>query len=185
MTDDKIIQLFFQRKEVAIEETHKKYGSYCFKIANNILNSREDSEECLNDTWLKTWDSIPPTRPIHFNLFLAKIIRNFAINKYRSKHTHKRGKGEIVLVLDELEECIAGQSDVETLYIAEELQNTINKFVRGLPERDGNVFIRRYFYADSISDISNQYHISENNVRVILSRTRNKLRIMLEREDYI
>lgn len=185
MTDDKIIQMFFQRNEVAIEETHKKYGSYCFKIANNILNNREDSEECLNDTLLKTWDSIPPTRPIHFNLFLAKIIRNFAINKYRSKHTYKRGKGEIVLVLDELEQCIAGQSDVETLYIAEELQNTINKFVRGLPERDGNVFIRRYFYADSISDISNRYHLSENNVRVMLNRTRNKLRIRLEKEDYI
>ena len=185
MTDDKIIQLFFQRKEMAIEEIHKKYGSYCFKIANNILNNREDSEECLNDTWLRAWDSIPPARPVHFNLFLAKIVRNLAINKYKSKHTHKRGKCEIVLVLDELEECIMGQSDVETFYIAEELQNTINKFVRGLPEREGNVFIRRYFYADSIKDISNRYHISENNVRVMLSRTRNKLRIMLKKEDYI
>lgn len=185
MTDDKIIQLFFQRKEAAIEETHRKYGAYCFKIANNILNNREDSEECLNDTWLKTWNLIPPTRPVHFNLFLAKIVRNFAINRYRSKHTHKRGKGEMALVLDELEECIAGQADVETLYVAEELQSTINKFVRRLPERDGNVFIRRYFYTDSIKDISNRYHISENNVRVMLNRTRNKLRIELEKEGYI
>ena len=185
MTDDKIIQLFFQRKETAIEETSKKYGSYCFKIANNILNNREDSEECLSDTWLKSWDSIPPARPVHFNLFLAKIVRNLAISKYRSNHTHKRGKGEIALVLDELEECITGQYDVETLYMAEELQNTINRFVRGLSERDGNVFIRRYFYADSIKDISNRYHISENNVRVMLSRTRSKLRIVLEKEGYI
>lgn len=185
MTDDKIIQLFFQRKEVAIEETQKKYGSYCFKIANNILNNREDSEECLNDTWLKAWDSIPPTQPTYFNLFLAKITRNFAINTYRSKHTHKRGKGEIALVLDELEECITGETDVETLYIAEELQSSINKFVRGLSEKDGNVFIRRYFYADSIKDISNRYHISENNVRVMLSRTRNKLKLRLEKEGYI
>lgn len=185
MTDDKIIQLFFQRKETAIEETSKKYGSYCFKIANKILNNREDSEECLSDTWLKSWDSIPPARPVHFNLFLAKIVRNLAISKYRSNHTHKRGKGEMALVLDELEECITGQSDVETLYMAEELQNTINRFVRGLSERDGNVFIRRYFYADSIRDISNRYHISENNVRVMLSRTRSKLRIVLEKEGYI
>lgn len=185
MTDDKIIQLFFQRKETAIEETSKKYGSYCFKIANNILNNREDSEECLSDTWLKSWDSIPPARPVHFNLFLAKIVRNLAISKYRSNHTHKRGKGEIALVLDELEECITGQSDVETLYMAKELQNMINRFVRGLSERDGNVFIRRYFYADSIKDISNRYHISENNVRVMLSRTRSKLRIVLEKEGYI
>ena len=185
MTDDKIIQLFFQRKEVAIEETQKKYGSYCFKIANNILNNREDSEECLNDTWLKAWESIPPTRPAYLNLFLAKITRNFAINTYRSKHTHKRGKGEITLVLDELEECITGETDVETLYIAEELQSSINKFVRGLSEKDGNVFIRRYFYADSIKDISNRYYISENNVRVMLSRTRNKLKLRLEKEGYI
>ncbi len=185
MTDDKIIQLFFQRKEVAIEETQKKYGSYCFKIANNILNNREDSEECLNDTWLKAWESIPPTRPAYLNLFLAKITRNFAINTYRSKHTHKRGKGEMALVLDELEECITGETDVETLYIAEELQSSINKFVRGLSEKDGNVFIRRYFYADSIKDISNRYYISENNVRVMLSRTRNKLKLRLEKEGYI
>lgn len=185
MTDDKIIQLFFQRQEVAIKETQKKYGSYCFKIANSILNNKEDSEECLNDTWLKAWESIPPTRPTYFNLFLAKIVRNFAINKYRSKHTHKRGKGEIALVLDELEECIIGEIDVETLYIAEELQNTINKFVRGLSEKDGNVFIRRYFYADPIKDISKRYHISENNVRVMLSRTRNRLKLMLEKEGYI
>ena len=185
MTDDKIIQLFFQREEVAIEETQKKYGSYCFKIANNILNNREDSEECLNDTWLKAWESIPPTRPTYFNLFLAKITRNFAINTYRSKHTHKRGKGEMALVLDELEECITGETDVETLYIAEELQSSINKFVRGLSEKDGNVFIRRYFYADSIKDISNRYHISENNVRVMLNRTRNKLKLRLEKEGYI
>ena len=82
MTDDKIIQLFFQREEVAIEETQKKYGSYCFKIANNILNNREDSEECLNDTWLKAWESIPPTRPTYFNLFLAKITLNISINTY-------------------------------------------------------------------------------------------------------
>lgn len=185
MTDDKIIQLFFQRKEAAIEETYKKYGSYCFKIANNILNNREDSEECLNDTWLKTWDSIPPAHPIHFNLFLAKIVRNLSINKYRSKYAQKRGNGEMALILDELEECIAGESDVETLYIAEELQSAINKFVRGLPEKEGNVFIRRYFYSDSIKDISNRYHVSENNVRVMLHRTRNKLRIRLEREGFI
>ena len=185
MTDDKIIQLFFQRKEAAIEETCKKYGSYCFKIANNILSNREDSEECLNDTWLRTWDSIPPTHPVHFNLFLAKVVRNIAINKYKSKRAHKRGDGEIALILDELEECIVGSQDDETLYIVEELQSTINKFIRGLPEKNGNVFIRRYFYADSIKDISDRYHISENNIRVMLNRTRNKLRIRLEKEGYI
>lgn len=185
MTDEKIIELFFQRNEVALKETSKKYGAYCFKIANNILNNREDSEECLNDTWMKTWDSIPPTRPIHFNLFLAKIVRNLSFNKYKSKHTYKRGRGEIALVLDELEECIGGRSDVEKNYIEKELSETINKFVRALPEREGNVFIRRYFYSDTIKGISNRYHISENNIRVMLNRTRKKLKIRLEKEGYI
>lgn len=184
MTDEIIISLFFQRNEVAIEETNKKYGAYCFQIANNILNSREDSEECLNDTWMKAWNSIPPTHPQNLKLFLAKIVRNLSFNKYKAKYTCKRGKGEVALILDELEECIAGQSDVETHFIAEELQATINRFVRGLPEKEGNVFIRRYFYSDTIKDISKRYHISENNVRVMLNRTRNKLKARLKKEGY-
>ena len=89
MTDEKIIQLFFQRNEVAIEETSRKYGTYCFKIANNILKNQEDSEECVNDTWLKTWETIPPTRPQYLNLFLAKIVRNLSFNKYKSKYAGK------------------------------------------------------------------------------------------------
>ena len=129
MTDEKIIQLYFNRDEKAIEETSIKYGSYCYKIANNILRNRQDSEE--------------------------------------------------------LEECLAGHSDVEALYIVEELQETINTFVRALPEREGNVFIRRYFYSDSIKDISVRYRMSENNIRVMLNRTRNKLRDRLEKEGYL
>lgn len=185
MTDEKIIQLFFQRNEVAIEETSRKYGTYCFKIANNILKNQEDSEECVNDTWLKTWETIPPTRPQYLNLFLAKIVRNLSFNKYKSKYAGKRGGGDMAVVLDELAECIAGANDTETAYLAEELQKTINRFVTALPETEGNVFIRRYFYADSIREISKRYLISENHVRVMLNRTRNKLRVKLEKEGYI
>lgn len=185
MTDEKIIELFFQRNEEAITETHKKYGSYCFKIANSILNNREDSEECLNDTWMKTWNSIPPTRPGYFNLYLAKIIRNLSFNKYKAMHAGKRGHGEIAFILDELEECIAGQSDVEALYLAEELKTTINKFARSLSERDCNVFVRRYFYAESIKEIARRYGLSENNVGIILNRSRNKLKEQLKKEGYI
>lgn len=184
MTDEKILQLFFLRNEDAIKEIDKKYGSYCFKIANNILNNREDAHECVNDAWLKAWESIPPIHPLHLDLFLAKIVRNLSINKYKSKLTHKRGKGEIALVLDELEECIAGHSDVETTFTANELNATINNFVRDLPEREGNIFIRRYFYSESIKNIAKRYHISENNIRVILNRTRNKLKIKLQKEGY-
>ena len=183
MTDEKIIEFYFKRDEIAIEETNKKYGAYCFQIADNILNCKEDSEECVNDTWLKAWDAIPPACPKCLKLYLAKIVRNLSFNKYKAKYTNKRGKGELALILDELESVI-GQNDVEETYIAEELQATINQFVRALPEREGNVFIRRYFYADAIWDISERYHISENHVRVMLSRTRNKLRVTLEKEGY-
>lgn len=184
MTDEKIIELYFVRNEVAIEETDRKYGAYCFQISNNILNCREDSEECVNDTWLKTWDSIPPTRPQCFRLFLARIVRNLSFNKYKAKYTDKRGNGEIALILDELEECIAGKNDVEDFCMTKELQNTLDMFVCSLPERECNVFVRRYFYSDSIRDISIRYELSENNVRVMLNRTRNKLKVRLEKEGY-
>jgi RNA polymerase sigma-70 factor (ECF subfamily) len=185
MTDEKIIALYFSRSENAITETNKKYGSYCFKIANNILNNREDSEECVNDTWMKTWDSIPPTSPNRLNLYLAKIVRNLSFTRYKSKHALKRGKGEMTVILDELEECIAGQADIESIYLAQELNTTINDFVRSLSERDGNVFIRRYFFADSTRDIARRYMLTENNVRVILNRTRNQLKDRLAQEGYI
>ena len=184
MTDEKIIELYFARNEVAIEETDRKYGMYCFQISNNILNCREDSEECVNDTWLKTWGSIPPTKPQCFRLFLARIVRNLSFNKYKAKYTDKRGTGEIALILDELEECIAGKNDVEDFYMTKELQSTINMFVCSLPERECNVFVRRYFYSDSIKDISKRYDLSENNVRVMLNRTRNKLKVRLKKEGY-
>ena len=185
MTDEEIVQLFFQRKEEAVQEINRKYGSYCFKIANSILNNREDLEECVNDTWMQTWNTIPPTRPKYLRLFVAKIVRNLSFSRYKLKNAKKRGSGEMMLVLEELEECIAGQSDVETLYIAGELQTAINEFVKNLPEKEGNIFIRRYFYAESMKDISKRYGVSENNVRVILSRTRGKLRVKLEKEGYI
>lgn len=185
MTDERIIQMLFQRKEDALDIVSKKYGAYCYKIANSILKNREDSEECLNDTWLEIWKSIPPAQPVHFNLYLAKIVRNLSFNRYKAKHTKKRGCGEIALILDELEECIAGQSEVEEEYIAKELHNSINQFAYSLSKRDCNVFVRRYFFAESIQDISNRYRISENNVSVILNRCRQKLKTYLKKEGYI
>ncbi len=184
MTDDKIIELYFARAEEAIEETDKKYGAYCLQISENILHCREDSEECVNDTWLKTWDSIPPTRPQCFRLFLAKIVRNLSFNKYKAKYTDKRGNGELALILEELEECIVGKNDVEEFCMAKELQHTLDEFVGTLPEKECNVFVRRYFYSDSIRDISRRYGLSENNIRVMLNRTRNKLKAKLEVEGF-
>lgn len=184
MTDEKIIELFFRREEGAIQETSKKYGSYCYSIAYNILNNHEDSEECVNDTWLATWDAIPPTRPSRLRLFLARIVRNFSFNTYKAKHRKKRGNGEIPLVLDELGECVSGNGNVEEEVIEKELQQSLNDFVRGLSVRDCNMFVRRYFYAESVKEIAKRYHCTENCVSVVLNRCRKKLKAHLKREGY-
>lgn len=106
MDDKQIIELYWQRNEDAIHETSLKYGSYCYSIAHNILSNNEDSEECVNDTWLKAWNSIPPQRPVHLKMFLAKITRNLSFDKYKAGKAAKRGNGEIAVVLDELSECL-------------------------------------------------------------------------------
>ena len=182
MEDYQIVELYFQRNADAIKETDSKYGSYCFAIANNILHNKEDSEECVNDTWFHAWNVMPPQRPTRLRLFLAKITRNLSFNRFQAQGAKKRGGGEMHLVLDELAECIAHESNTENEYLAKELEESIRLFVRTLPERDGNIFVRRYFYTESISVIANRYKISANNVMVILSRTRKKLKKHLEKE---
>jgi RNA polymerase sigma-70 factor (ECF subfamily) len=185
MEDSHIIALFWQRNADAIKETDSKYGSYCFVIANNILHNKEDSEECVNDTWLKVWNAIPPQKPSKLQIFLAKITRNLAFNRYNARSAEKRGGGQITLVLDELAECLAAGTHVEGEYEAKELGQSIRLFVRALPERDGNVFVRRYFFTESVSEIAKRYDLTENNVLVILSRTRKKLRIHLVKEGFL
>ncbi len=184
MDDQKIIELYFQRNADAIKETDNKYGSYCFAIANNILHNNEDSEECVNDTWLNAWNAIPPQRPTIFRMFLAKITRNLSFNRFEARNAEKRGGGEIHLVLDELAECIANESDTENEYFAKELEESIRVFVRELPKREGNIFIRRYFFTEPISVISKRYGMTDNYVTVILSRIRKKLKVRLEKEGY-
>lgn len=182
MRDESIIQLYFERDETAIGETNRKYGSYCYRVADNILHSREDSEECVNDTWLRAWDAIPPARPSCLKLFLARITRNLSFNRFKARNAQKRGEGETALVLEELEECLPGGRDTEEEFLAEELAGSINRFVRSLPVRDGDIFIRRYFFADSLPGIAKRYGMAESSVRVVLHRTRKKLRVRLEEE---
>ena len=184
MEDYQIIELYFKRNADAIKETDSKYGSYCFTIAENILHNKEDSEECVNDTWFHAWNAIPPQRPNRFRMFLAKITRNLSFNYFNAKHAKKRGGGEITIILEELVECMVEESDIEDEYIAKELEQSINFFVRALPERDGNIFVRRYFFTESVSVIAKRYKMTENHVMVILSRTRKKLKAYLEREGY-
>jgi RNA polymerase sigma-70 factor (ECF subfamily) len=182
--DSRIVELYCQRNTDAIKETDIKYGAYCFAIADNILHNKEDSEECVNDTWLNTWNAIPPQKPKTLRMFLAKITRNLSFNRFNARSTEKRGGGEIVLVLDELAECLASESDVENEYEAKELGQCIRKFVRALPERDGNVFVRRYFFAEPVVEIAKRYGLTDNNVMVILSRTRKKLKTHLIKEGF-
>lgn len=184
MEDHQIIDLYWQRDPDAIKETAGKYGAYCFAIAENILCSPEDSEECVNDTWLNAWNAIPPQKPLHLRMFLAKITRNLSLNRFRSRSAEKRGGGQMALVLDELSECLPGKADVQSEYEAKELGQCIRLFVRSLPERDGNVFLRRYFFTEDISEIAKRYRLTGNNVMVILSRVRKKLKTHLIEEGF-
>ena len=184
MEDSKIIELYWQKNENAIKETSSKYGAYCFAIAENILHNKEDSEECVNDTWLKTWNAIPPHKPAKLQMFLAKITRNLSFNRFNARSAKKRGSGEIVMVLDELAECLANESDVASEYEVRELGRCIRNFVRTLPERDGNVFVCRYFFTAPVAEIAKKYNLTENNVMVILSRTRTKLKNHLIKEGF-
>lgn len=184
MEDSQIVELYWQKNADAITETNSKYGAYCFTIANNILHSREDAEECVNDTWLNAWNAIPPQKPGNLQMFLAKITRNLSCNRFNARAAAKRGGGEFAYVLDELAECLVSESDVESTYESRELGQSIRRFVRELPERDGNVFVRRYFFIEPVAAIAKRYGLTKNNVLVILSRTRKKLRTYLMKEGY-
>lgn len=184
MEDRSIIQLYWQRDETAIQETNTKYGAYCFQIAHNILANDEDAQECVNDTYWHAWNAMPPQQPSRLRLFLAKITRNLSFDYYKAQHTQKRGNGQLSAVLEELQDCLAASDTVDHAVLAAELANSINQFLRRLPERECHIFLRRYFYVEPIPTIAQRYRLKESNVLMILSRTRKKLRIYLEQEGY-
>ena len=184
MEDENIIRLYWDRDEQAIRETADKYGTYCDAVAWNILRNREDSRECVNDTWFRAWNAMPPQRPQKLRMFLAKITRNLAFDKYKANTAAKRG-GETELVLFELAECVAAGESLEETVIAGELAAAVNRFVGALPARERNVFVRRYFFTESTAQIGEKYSLSAKNVTVILSRTRTKLRAFLEKEGFL
>ena len=185
MDDNKIIEMFWSRDTDAITAANKKYGGYCFSVANSILRCQEDSEECVNDALLSAWNAIPPQRPANLQMFLAKITRNLSFDRFKARTAQKRGGGEINLVLDELAECLAGEVDVASEYEYKELGGCICRFVDSLPARDSNVFLRRYFFNDSVAEISARFDLTENHVMVLLSRTRKKLRQYLQKDGLI
>lgn len=186
MNDDKIIELYWKRNSEAIVQSNKKYGGYCFKIAKNILSNNQDSEECVNDTWLHAWNIIPPNKPNELKMFFAKLIRRISFNRFKFIGAKKRGGGQIEAVLDELGECVSDNTkDVEDEIITKELGECIRVFVRDLPAREGDIFARRYFFTESIEQIAKRYSITTNNTMVILSRTRQKLKLHLIKEGYL
>ncbi|MCD7806224.1 MAG: RNA polymerase sigma factor [Lachnospiraceae bacterium] len=184
MEDTAIIGLYWDRDERAIHETDVKYGAYCHTIAYHILENQEDSEECVNDTWLRAWNSMPPQRPSYLRLFLGKITRNLSLDIWKNKQAGKRGGGELALALDELAECVADTKDVEGELQAKELARTIDRFLHTLPERERTVFLQRYFYMYSTGEVAKLHQLRENHVLVILSRTRKKLAAYLRKEGW-
>ena len=185
MKDEEIIELYFKRNERAIEETDIKYGRYSQTIAGNILWDEQDIEECIDDTYMKMWHRIPPTRPLILRAFVGKIVREIALNMYKASKAKKRGEGVVSELLDELEECIPASNNVEHSILGNELAEIIGDFVRELDERDAYIFTSRYFYTLDIADIAEKFGMTRHNVTVVLSRLRNKLQTRLVKEGYL
>ena len=184
-TDAQIIELYNKRDEAAISFTSQKYGKYLFSVSKSILENEQDAEECVNDTYLKTWDSIPPQDPVNFKLFICKITRNLSLNRLNIHLAQKRGGKKANDIFEEVEEITNQTADVENEILQSELTRLINSFLSTLPKRERGIFIRRYFYMEENSFISEQYGINEGNIRIILFRTRQKLRKLLESEGYV
>lgn len=185
MHDDKIVSLYFARDEAAIRETEKKYGRYLSKIAYNILYDREDCRESVNDTYLSAWESIPPQKPDILSTYLAKITRRISIDILRKKSRSKRLPSEYTVSLSELEEALSGGNATEAEIDTRLLADAINGYLRTLPEAARNAFIGRYYFADSIKEIAAYSHTSEAKIKSLLHRTRNKLRLYLEKEGFM
>ena len=184
MNDEQILDLYFARDEQAVAETDRKYGGYCFTLANSILHSDQDAEETVSDTYLRAWNTIPPKRPGIFKMFLAKITRNLAFSRWRSMNAEKRGGGEMILALDELGECVDTQG-LEAKISQRELARMLNSFLTSLPETERNVFLCRYWYLDSIEAIVKITGFSRSKVTSMLHRIRGKLRKKLSQEGYL
>lgn len=185
MRDTEIIRLYWDRNEQAIAESEKSYGNYCYSIAFHILHDREDSDECVNDTWFRAWNAIPPKRPNRLALFLGTITRNLSFDKWKHKNALKRGSGEMEVALDELLECVPAVHSTEEAVEAAELERLLNLFLHTLPQKDCNVFLRRYWYVEEYHEIAKRYGMNLNTVKTSLFRTRRKLKDYLEQEGIV
>ena len=182
MKDIDIIKLYFARSEKAIEETDRKYGGYCTAIAENILHSKQDSEECVNDTYLKAWESVPPNKPQNLRTYLGRITRNLAINRYKKYTAGKRGGYEVDVIFSELEGCIPSGLSVEKQIDEKLIIRLLEEFLKDQSDIKRNIFLRRYWYCETVSQIAEDFSVSESKVTSLLYRMRLKLREKLEKE---
>lgn len=184
MNDLEIIDLYRRRDEAAIAQTKAKYGAYCRSIARNILDDGRDVEECLADVYLAAWNSIPPRHPALLSAYLGKIARRLSLKKWRDGRARKRGGGETALALDELAECIPDSADIESALRESALTELLNGFLAGLSGDMRRVFLRRYWYLDSIDEIARRFGFSQSKVKSMLLRARRKLLKRLEEEEF-
>ena len=184
MDDDQIVELFWNREESAIEQAAEKYGSYCQTIALNILSNREDAEECVNDTWLRVWNAIPPERPKVFRAWVGKITLRLALNRWQKNRSQKRYAG-LEEVLSELEECLPSDEMIEQQIAANEITRIINQWLGTLGREDRVIFVRRYWYGDTVKQLALECGVSPGKMAKRLFLLRGKLKAALAKEDVL
>ena len=182
MKDEKIVGLYFQRSENAIAETDKKYGGACRTMTYNILGSREDSEECVSDTYMKVWEAIPPSRPEKLGSFVLHIARNLALDLFRRRGTARNGSGYSSVSFDEIAECLPSPESVEGAADRRAVLAALERFLSGLSPDKRSMFVRRYYYCCTFAEIAADMHTTEGRVKMSVGRTREKLRAFLEKE---
>lgn len=183
MDDKQIVELYWQRCESAIEETDKKYGRYCHYIAYHILADNEDAKEIVNDTYLKTWNTVPPNRPDPLKPYVGTISRQLSLNRYEAQHAQRR-RGQVALALDELAECIPDTDSGADIGESVALSDALTRFLWGLPERTRILFVRRYFYMSPVAEIAADFSMKESAVTMLMLRTRRKLAHFLKKEGF-
>lgn len=182
MEDNRIIDLYWTRSQQAITESETKYGAYCRAVARNILPRAEDVEECINDTWLRAWNAMPPQRPAVLQAFFGALTRNLSLDRWRRDRAEKRGGGTVELALEELEDCLAAREQVEQVVEVGETARLVSDFLRRQSKQDRQLFVRRYWYLDDIRALCRRFGMGESQVKSRLHRMRKKLKLELEQE---
>lgn len=185
LEDSEIISLYFRRDQQAIAQTESKFGGLCRKIAKNILGTKEDADECLNDALYQLWESIPPAKPKNLGAYLTVCVRNLACNRREASHAAKRGGGQLSAAYEELADCLSAPDDTESAYDLRALTDALNRFLADLPAETRTMFVLRYWGALSVSEVASQTACSQSKVKMTLMRTRTKLKAFLEKEGLV